>query len=153
MDGVKTHVLQKLELWQYYVIDVEGHVQAFSSAWDQLETRSVSSLGEESLDEKSPDDATSLIQKYALRNRMALAARFATHVDVNLSISILRSIAGGQSKEQACAIFKKALDAINEPLYRTFDEDNAAIMDNLKSRLRYTRVNSNGPRMGKITKE
>ncbi|KAJ1941419.1 bifunctional 4-alpha-glucanotransferase/amylo-alpha-1,6-glucosidase, partial [Linderina macrospora] len=35
MEGVETHVIQPLKLWEFYVVDVEGTVSAVAEAWDQ----------------------------------------------------------------------------------------------------------------------
>lgn len=151
--GVKTHVLQPLRLWEFYAINVEAQKEELGKLWDQpSEGKSVNSLGEDDLQTASLDDVFKLLERHALRNRMSLSERFATHVDVAVSLSILRGInQGKKDKDQILQIFGDALDKLNAPLYALYDEDVQAITSNLAGRLKYMRVEEGGPKMGPIT--
>lgn len=160
IDGVKQHVLQSLKLWEFYVIDATGHKQDFKNAWDSFNnndgsSRMIHSLGEdESLQGRSASEAAPLLKRHALRNHMALADRFTTHLDIPLSVCIMRNLVGeGTSSDEAADAFGKAIDELNVPLYATYDDDVKAILSNLSGRLTYMRVDAGGPKVGPITKE
>lgn len=153
MSGVKSDVLKQLDLWEYYVLDVEAHQQPFMSAWKQSEGGSaIGSIGSEQLAGRSLDDGFNILQNYALIDRMALSARFVTHVDISIAVKVYRQIGQGHSDEEVFAAFRSSLDKINAPLYATYDEDYRTIVSNLAGRLRYQRLDSHGPLLGAITK-
>ncbi len=152
---VESETLKKLDLWQYYVLDVASLVNAFETAWKQTAGSSsgpLSVIGEESLDGKTLADAPALLTKYALRNRLALSSRYATQVDIPLSIALLRTLSSAQEEDaEVFRAFRAALDEINAPLYQLYDEDVKAIVSNLKGRLAFQRLDPHGPKLGKIT--
>jgi glycogen debranching enzyme len=47
----------------------------------------------------------------------------------------------------------RVVDVINVPLYLEWEEDTKAAVGNLKNRVRYTRLDNHGPKLGKISKE
>ncbi|UZJ52793.1 hypothetical protein CBS101457_002113 [Exobasidium rhododendri] len=158
INGIKTHVLQPLRLWEYYVVDVEGEKQAFAKAWESsVGSRTISSLGTDDLRSSPRKDALSLLQKHALRNHMTLDDRFTTHVDINVAIAIMKGLyrddPSSGSKEKVVEAFGKLLDQINVPLYATYDDDVKAILENVGGRLTYMRIEEGGPKMGPITSE
>ncbi|KDN43331.1 glycoside hydrolase family 133 protein [Tilletiaria anomala UBC 951] len=151
MSGVKAHVLNQLELWQYYVIDVEAHTRAFQTAWGQSDAALTKLPEQESLDDKGLDDASALLQKHALRNRMALSSRYCTDIEIGTAIGIMRSLGRSKPDGDVFEAFKKALDAINVPLYTVYDDDLKAITANLEGRLKYQRLDPRGPQLGEIS--
>lgn len=153
IDGVKAHVLTKLKLWEYYVINVQAEKEKFAKEWDAPAKEAASGVDRTQLRGKTLGDAFGLIQKNALRNRMTLGARYTTHVDIPVAVSIFKDVAGNASKEAVVEAFGKALDKINVPLYGTYDDDVKAILENVAGRLTYMRIEDNGPKMGEITKE
>lgn len=157
MKGVQTHVIGPLNLWQYYVIDVAAEKEAFTKAWrdDQSASRIVRSLGNDELSGSSLAEAFTLLERHALRNRMALSDRYATHLDTPVAVAILRALAENDAKGEAEALdaFAKAMDSLNASLYALYDDDVKAIMENLSGRMAFMRLDANGPKMGVITKE
>lgn len=153
VQGIKTHVLQPLRLWEYYVVKVESEKQEFSKAWDtSVSGRTISSLGTDDLRTSSEEDAFILLQRHALRNHLTLADRFTTHVDINVAVAIMKGLyRDNASKENVVEAFGKVLDRINVPLYATYDDDVKAILENVGGRLTYMRVEEGGPKLGPIT--
>lgn len=153
IQGITSHVLQPLRLWEYYVINVEGQKEELSKAWDEPSAgKTVSSLGDDDLRSAPIEDAFKLLERHALRNRMTLNERFTTHVDIGVSVAILRGLSSGKhDKQQIVTTFGNALDKLNAPLYALYDDDVKAITSNLAGRLRYMRVEEGGPKMGPIT--
>lgn len=153
MEGVKSNVLTSLKLWQYYVLDVAAHKEEFVKAYSsESGKKQINSVGEDDLSNATLEQAPALLEKYALRNKMTLADRYTTHLDIPLSLSICQTLGKGKSKEEIQQAFEKALDVINAPLYQTYDDDVKAALENLGGRLKYMRIEEGGPKMGKITK-
>lgn len=154
INGVHEHVLQPLRLWEYYAINVAAQKDEFAQAWDGDAGRTISSLGNDDLRSASLDDAFTLLQRHALRNRMSLDERFTTHMDIAVAVSIMRGLCQGKAdKTKALEVFGSTLDRINVPLYAFYDEDVKAIVSNLAGRLKYMRLEEGGPMMGLITPE
>ncbi|PWN52853.1 putative 4-alpha-glucanotransferase [Violaceomyces palustris] len=155
MEGVKTRVLAPLKLWEYYVLDVEGQKDMFVKAWRKrsagLSRNGASDLFK--IDGLTLESAANCLEEHALRGRMSLAARFVTKIDVEAAVQILEQIAGVASDEEVFMAFENALDKINAGLYALYDEDYSAIVENLGGRLRYSRIEASGPKLGRITKE
>ena len=151
INGVRSHVLAELKLWQFYVLDTQEAKVAFETAW---KNRGNGGYAIEIDCQVSPktSDAAKLIQEHALHNRMSLAGRFATKVDLDKAVPILAKVYPNYTDAEMLELFSKIVDEINAPLYSTYDDDVVAILDNLKGRLKYTRVDPNGPKLGAITK-
>lgn len=153
MEGVKTSVFSTLKLWQYYVLDTASHKEEFAKASSVGSSKKqINSVGEDDLRNATLEQAPALLEKYALRNRMTLADRYTTHLDIALSLSICQTLGEGKSKEEIQQAFEKALDVINAPLYQLYDEDSKAALENLSGRMTYMRIEEGGPKMGKISK-
>ncbi|KAK0548553.1 bifunctional 4-alpha-glucanotransferase/amylo-alpha-1,6-glucosidase [Tilletia horrida] len=154
VNGIKEHVYGPLKLWQYYVIDVEASKSQLADGWDghQGQGSNTEEL-QADLQGKNLGSAAELLEKHALQGRLMLADRFATRLDVSTAVKILRTLADaeGKGKDDALAAAAAALDQINGPLYATFDEDVKAGLENLGGRLKYTRLDPNGPKLGAIS--
>ncbi|KAK0522150.1 bifunctional 4-alpha-glucanotransferase/amylo-alpha-1,6-glucosidase [Tilletia horrida] len=152
VNGMKQHVYEPLKLWQYYVVDVEANKAQLADAWDGEQVQGSEELQNE-LQGKNLGDAAALLEKHALKNRLILGERFATRLDIPTAVRILRTLADaeGKGKDDAIQAAGAALDKINAPLYAVFDEDVKAGLDNLGGRLRYQRLDDNGPKLGPIS--
>ncbi|KAG8899597.1 hypothetical protein FRB99_006561, partial [Tulasnella sp. 403] len=47
----------------------------------------------------------------------------------------------------------RVLDVLNVDLYKEWEEDSRVALDNIRNRLKYTRLDEHGPRLGKITRD
>ncbi|KAE8221765.1 hypothetical protein CF319_g4920 [Tilletia indica] len=156
VSGIKQHVYEPLKLWQFYVVDVEGNKAQIGKGWDgeQVQGEEAEQLQGE-LQGKNLGDAAYLLEKYALKNRLVLGDRFATTLHIPTAVKILRTLADAEGKGQDDALNAAgaALDKINGPLYAAFDEDVKTGIDNLSGRLRFQRLDDNGPKLTAITKQ
>jgi len=154
INGIKQHVYEPLKLWQYYVVDVEANKSQLADGWDgeQAQGENAEEL-QGALQGKNLGDAAALLEKYALKNRLILGERFATTLDIPVAVKILRTLADaeGKGKDDAIQAASAALDSINAPLYAVFDEDVKTGLENLGGRLRYQRLDDNGPKLGAIS--
>ncbi|PWN22903.1 putative 4-alpha-glucanotransferase [Microstroma glucosiphilum] len=144
IEGVKAHVLDPLKLWQYYVIDVKATKEAVSAAWSSSASKTGTPV-------KTSEELATALKAQALRGELALSDRFVTHLDTEATVAILKSSYSDESS--AVEAVGKAVDALNVPLYQTYDDDIKAITSNLKGRLAYMRVEEGGPKLGPITPE
>lgn len=148
MDAVKQHVLGPLKLWQYYVIDVKAAKESYQSAASSSnESKSAAQVSESTIKE-----AAAKFRSSAVKNEMTLAGRFATTIDANEAARIIQS-EYGFGGDASIDFFAKVADEVNATYYATYDEDVKAIISNLEGRVKFTRIDSNGPQLGKISKD
>lgn len=156
MDGIDTHVVRKMELWQYYVFDKDSIIKSIEKLANDGSAR-VSPV------ELPPDvnvnDLKSL-SAFVLRaananSSVILGDRFANKLDDKKLFGIILSVLKTEGTN-ADAIVGKAraiVDEINADLYATYDDDVKSIKAQLRDRIRFLRLDDNGPKMGPVTDE
>ncbi|SNX85785.1 probable 4-alpha-glucanotransferase / amylo-1,6-glucosidase (glycogen-debranching enzyme) [Melanopsichium pennsylvanicum] len=152
IDAIKQHVLGPLKLWQYYVIDIKAAKESFRSAVSSSKAQS-GSRAATSATGILLKEAAKKMRSSAVQNEMKLAGRFATTVDVRKAAQIVQSEYGFNDVEESVDFFAKVADEVNASYYAIYDEDVKAILSNLEGRLKFTRIDPNGPQLGKISKE
>ncbi len=152
INAVKEHVIAPLKLWQYYAIDVKAAKESFNSAI-KTQKAEPSSRSAPQVTEAVLKEAASKLKSSAVKNEMTLAARFGTTIDAAEAVKIVQSDYGFTDAQQAAAFFAKVADEVNASYYATYDDDVKAILSNLEGRVKFTRLDSNGPKLGKISPE
>lgn len=150
MDGVDAHVLEPLKLWQYYVFDKQAVVQV-------LRKCSVESADPAHIPASVDVEDAESVAKYVILTASDAGApvftgRFANTFDSAKFLGILVAL-NCRSTDEVCTKAAEVVDAINSGLYATYDEDVACIRRQIRDRVRYLRLDSKGPRMGRITPE
>lgn len=151
MDGIKIHVLGSLKLWEFYVVDIEQTLKDLATSW---ESAPIDSL-------KVPDDVKNDLVKLAAFVRIAcvndgfgtLSKRFSNTLNTNRFAQVLKQVYGEKWNDTVESQAHKILDELNLPLYREYDDDVRVILDQLYNRIKYLRIDDNGPKMGPITTE
>ena len=148
--AVKQHVLDPLKLWQFYVVDVEAAKESFRSAASSNKAQSGSNAAAQ-INDATLKEAAAKIRSSALKNEMTLSGRFATTIDANEAVKIVQSEYGFSDANASADFFAKVADEVNASFYATYDDDVKAILSNLEGRVKFTRIDSNGPKLGKIS--
>jgi glycogen debranching enzyme len=142
---------KSLNLWQYYVLDVDRERRAVQEA-----------LNSEVPAWEGPDLAGKDVAFIAetIRNRKLVAGlggfakRFGVYVDPKIAASAIRAAFRElNDKEALAAAWGKVADVLNVDLYEEANGDQVAALDGIKNRVSYARLDSNGPKLGEITKE
>ena len=145
-------VVKGLELWQYYVLDVK---QERDAVWAALSSCKYQRWPGPDIKGKSTVDLAELIKSQGKINGLgALAARSHVYVDAELAASLVT--AAFEDVEDLSALadaWIRVVDVINVPLYREWEDDINAAVDNVRSRVRYTRLDAHGPKLGEISQE
>ncbi|KAI9833476.1 MAG: hypothetical protein M1819_003634 [Sarea resinae] len=167
MDGIKTHVIGSLRLWEFYVLDVDRDAQAAAEAWVAGDIKfpegGFGTLGVGGLDElrgwSLKQKADFLIEKGLLGNDR-LGERYRRRTDPKIGAALLTALFGrfegpphGASQDVARNEFIKILDEVNLPFYREYDADSGEILEQIFNRVKYVRLDEHGPRLGPITLE
>lgn len=160
MEGVKTHAIGSLKLWEYYVLDVKANTAAAVEAWlaGKSDTSTIGASGGYKKDLSLYDRAL-LLSKHGLIGADRQGERYRRHIDPAVGAAYLElefgkaGKAGKDKIEEVTKEYTKVLDELNLPFYKEYDVDNSEILEQLYNRLTYLRLDENGPKMGKISKE
>lgn len=159
MEGIKTHVIGALKLWEYYVVDVKAATDSVLEAWLAGKATPGKIGGEEHTKESSLYEKAQKLIKYGLIGADTLGTRYSRKIDLGVGAAFLTLEHGkpdpkdSKKTEKARKEFIKVLDEINLPFYKEYDLDSAEILEQIYNRLTYLRLDANGPKMGKISRE
>lgn len=160
MDYIKDDLLPKLKLWEYYVIDVATEKKRFSEAWQNPKYWDKPTHTLDNIAALSSEEVDQTFARLCLNQDWhAINSRYNPKI-VNPSgavaiIAKLLDTTTGKDKSvtEAEDRLEKILNDLNVDRYRMFNEDIAAILDNTRGRIDYTRLQDHGPKMGRITLE
>ena len=162
--GIKVHVISKLRLWEYFAVNVKSGTEAVMSAWRKGTTKMPDggfngSLGGgvDAVKSWSLYQKADFLKNRGMLNGLRIDGRGSRQVDPAVAAALLNALHGRfedasdvQSGEET---IKAILNELNLPFYSEYDADVAAILDQTKGRIQYTRLDPNGPRLGPVTKE
>ena len=154
--GIQTHVIDKMDLWQYYVFDRKSIVASIEKlATDNSARVSPVELPSDVDVNNSKSLASFVLASANVNSSVILGERFANKLDIKKFFAIILSVLKSQGTQPE-AIVEKAgsiVDEINADLYNTFNDDINSIKNQLSDRIRFLRLDDNGPKMGPVTKE
>ena len=158
MDGVKSHVIGGMRLWEFYVVNVDRDVQASVSTWRMGNTSLPSGGSGGRLDfaqDWSLKRKADWIIDHALTGNDRLGERFRRRVRPETAASLLTAIVGPFSRapneSNASKVLHDILNEVNLQYYREYDAELAVIMEQLSNRIKYQRLDGNGPKLGAIS--
>ncbi|KAL9630498.1 MAG: hypothetical protein Q9164_006382 [Protoblastenia rupestris] len=160
--GMHEHVVKKLDLWQYYVVDVKQNTTDAMTAWSEGRTM-IPSSGFEGSDIGGLEGVKdwSLQQKasFLLQNKFVggegLGPRFHRKAGPETAAALLTALYGRfetSNQEAGHSTMTQILNEINSPFYAQYDGDMGVISQQVFDRVRYLRLDDDGPKMGPITK-
>lgn len=157
MNSLETHVIGKIRLWEYFVVDVKKNAEQIIEAWAKKD------VGEYDVKLKTDDKAEQVLNliEVGLVGMDRLGERFRRHVDPKIGAAFL-NLHYGEPKadsgkeddeytEKAKEFISKVLDDVNLPLYKQYDADAAEIIEQIYNRINYQRLDPNGPKHGTIS--
>ncbi|EGC49156.1 glycogen debranching enzyme [Histoplasma capsulatum var. duboisii H88] len=165
VNGIKGNVIDKIRLWEYYAVDVqrdvERTIQAYVSDYVRIPEGGfgVDTIGPlQEIRNWSLKEKASFIRERGLNNNSRILGRHSRDVDAAVGAALLRALYGRYEKEssdisQIRIELVKILDEVNLPLFLEFDRDSQEIFDQVFNRVKYQRLDDNGPKLGPITEE
>ena len=166
MDGVKTHVIVPLRLWEYHVVNVEKCARAAVESWMKAEIKMPESGiggagvgGLEGVKNWSLRQQADFLLDNGFTGSSQLGPRFYRCPDPQLSAALLTFMYGRYDSDDDEAptqggvknVMTKILDELNAPLYQEYDADVAEILEQVFNRVKYLRLDDHGPKTGRIT--
>ncbi|KAK4672797.1 bifunctional 4-alpha-glucanotransferase/amylo-alpha-1,6-glucosidase [Podospora pseudopauciseta] len=162
MGAIKKEVIAEIRLWEYYVLDVERDADAAVESWVVGRTNfpdgSIGSHGLDGLRSTSLEEQAQWITKHGLQNMDRLGERFRRRADPSVAAALLSVLFGkyegnkGSAADQAAArnALVKILDVVNVPFYEEYDAEVADTLQQVFNRIKYVRLDDNGPKLGPI---
>ncbi|TCD67967.1 hypothetical protein EIP91_011768 [Steccherinum ochraceum] len=144
--------LGKRDMWQYYVLDVIKEKQAVK---DALTKGSVTAWAGSNIAGKTVVELAEIVRDFGIvKGLRSLEKRFGTHVEGPVAAGIVKAAFVDLSDVDALAdAWIRVVDVLNVPLYQEWKDDTAAAIEQIKGRVKYTRLDDHGPKLGPITKE
>ena len=168
VNGIRPHVLDKLRLWEYYIVDVATDARLAVEAWTKWEVTfpkngfGISGIGGlEGVKDWTLKQRAEFLTRNGFSGAGQMGARFARKTSPRIASALLTAILGrydpnedgASSRDVAVETITKTLDELNLQFYREYDDDAATIAQQVHDRVRYLRIDANGPKQGAVTPE
>jgi glycogen debranching enzyme len=166
MEGIKEHVIAKIKLWEFYVVDVEKDTKAVVDAW--LRGKVDYSAGPynpgihglQQVKDLSYSAKVEFVLDRVIEGSERMGERYRRKADPESGALLLAVLLGPYDKRTqdaadervAYGTIHKFLEECNLQYYKEYDADCAAIMEQLYNRIKYVRIDDHGPKEGPITK-
>lgn len=146
-------VVRGLNLWQYYVIDVAREKDAVNAV---LKSGKVTPWAGPDVANKSAVEVAQVIrnQNALIHGFGQLASRFGVKFDPEIAAGIAKAAFTNLNDPDALSeAWGKVVDVLNVPLYEEWEADTRAAIDSVRNRIKYTRLDEHGPKLGAISRE
>jgi len=150
MDGLAEFIKDR-DMWQYYVLDVQREKDEVRCAiesdrvtpWSgpNVAGKSVAAIAEIARTSSILTGLNQLCSRYGARSDPEKAAGLIKAAFVNI----------GGDVDTFVEAWGRVVDVINVPLYEEWERDTKAAFDQVKGRLKYIRLEENGPKLGEIS--
>nr|GAT49271.1 glycoside hydrolase family 13 protein [Mycena chlorophos] len=150
MGGVQG-VVNDLNLWQYYVLDVAREKDSVNAA---LKSDKIVAWDGPSVDGRNVVEIAEILRASCKINGLGkYASRFGVSVDSGVAAGLVKAAFVDVFDASALVeAWARVVDVVNVPLYEEFNADVKAAVDNVRNRLQYTRLDEHGPKLGEISK-
>ncbi|EFA84547.1 glycogen debranching enzyme [Heterostelium album PN500] len=163
LDNLITHIgdscLNPLKLWEYYVLDVSREMESFNQKYPAT----VPTINPEMpfnspfmpISPKNANENADLVNQIQKKGliRNPNYERFSMTIDLEFTFKLLNGNATfkNYTMEEKKQRYEDLLRLINLNLYREYDGDHDAILNNVRERIKYERLAAHGPRLGPIS--
>lgn len=145
-----TEYLKSLDFWQYYVLDTKAERENIKAA---LSANKVTPWDGPAVAGKTLVELFEILKGSGkITGYRGLAGRFSTKVDGSVAAGFVKAAFSEVTDISALADgWIKVVDVVNVSLYEEWDGDTKVALDNIKNRLKYTRLDEHGPKLGPIS--
>lgn len=144
--------IQQFNFWQYYVLDIKKEKEAAQIA---LSSGEIKPWEGPDIRGKSAAELATILRAHRdgelIQGLSKYAKRFGVTVDGAVAVGFVQAARG--SDIELVKTWGEIVDALNLPLYREWEEDVNIALVQIKNRLKYTRLEDHGPKLGNITRK
>ena len=153
MDGIQTHVLDKLKLWEYYVFNKRQTIVDLEKSFNDNKNNINKIQIPNDVDSQDLKQLSDYVLKVANINPTPIIGdRFANKLNVDKFLGVLFTVFDNNVEFETIANrAEEIIDEINSDLYAAFDDDTNSIKQRVADRIKYLRLADNGPKLGEIT--
>ena len=149
VEGFESY-LKPRNMWQFYVLDVKAERAAVADALSKKDV--VPWSGVDVANKTVVELANILRDSGKVEGLRKLEGRFKTHVPGPVAAGLVQAAFVNLSDNAALAdAWIRIVDVLNVPQYEEWNEDTKIALDSIRNRMKYTRLEENGPKMGPIT--
>lgn len=143
-------IFDSLRLWEYYVLNVEAEKEAVKAALSSP----VPAWTGEAVSGRTVAELANVVRAAGKISGLSqYAKRFGVHVDPAYAASLVKAafteLAGDLGA--LAEAWGRVADVLNVDLYTEANGDKRAALDGIKNRVKYTRLDDHGPKMGEIS--
>jgi glycogen debranching enzyme len=147
--------LKQFNFWEYYVLDVQ---QEKENVREVLKSGKARTWDGPDVKGRSDAEIATIVREYEDGRLVGglgkFSKRFGASVDAAIAAGIVQAAVNSpQNTDALVDHWGRVVDVLNVPLYQECEDDTKMALDNIKSRLKYTRLDEHGPRLGEITKK
>ena len=144
--------IQRFDFWQYYVLDIKKEKDVLQGA---LSAGNIQAWEGSDVQGKSAAELATILRAYRdgeyLQGLSKYAKRYGVNVDGAVAAGFVLAARGRDA--DLVDIWGQVVDALNLPLYKECEDDINSVLENIKNRLKYTRLEDHGPKLGEITRK
>ena len=141
---------QQFKFWQYYVLDVAKEKEVIT---DALSSGNIEVWNGPNLQGKTATELATILREYRggelLQGLSKYSKRYGVNVDGAVAAGFV--LAARDGGVDLVSTWGDIVDALNLPLYREWEDDINAAVENIKNRLKYGRLDDHGPKLGEIS--
>ncbi|KAF4500951.1 Glycogen debranching enzyme [Fusarium agapanthi] len=158
MNAIKTEVLAKIRLWEYYAVDVDRDADEAVQAFSQGKKYTSEDAPDfekklENVKSASIKDQVEFFREFGLTGTDRMGERFRRRVKPDVAASFFASSVGSSDEKAARAKIVEILEILNVDYYKEYDAEVDDILQQIFNRIKYVRLDDHGPKLGEINKE
>jgi glycogen debranching enzyme len=138
-------------MWQYYVLDVEREKEVVKGA---INSGKIVPWSGPDVAGKSIVELAEIVKTLSIIAGLnELGSRYGARSDSGMAAGLLKaaSVSIVNDVDTLVEIWAQVVDVINVPLYKEWEKDTTIALDHVKNRLKYIRLEENGPKLGEIS--
>ncbi|EMD39051.1 glycoside hydrolase family 13 protein [Gelatoporia subvermispora B] len=145
--------VNELNLWEYYILDVERERESVKKA---VETGVITPWKGTDIAHKTVPELAGIFRSTDhIEGFRKFEKRKGTRVSGAIAAGFVKAafVDLGDEPGALADAWVRVVDVLNVPLYEEWEDDIKAALTGIKDRLKYTRLDDHGPKLGPITKE
>ncbi|QLL33710.1 hypothetical protein HG536_0F00340 [Torulaspora globosa] len=151
MEGIKSHVIGSMKLWEYYVIDIETTIDQVKELWERPSSDDAVDIPKDIVGDNLVQVAQFVRDRLTGEKFGTLGKRNGNSLYVSKFTAVLKCLYGEVWDDLLLNKMRKILNEVNLPLYAQYDDDVSEILEQLFNRIKYLRIDDHGPKQGPIT--
>lgn len=150
MDGLSEFIKDR-NMWQYYILDVQREKDTMKCAIE--DNKVIPWSGPDVAGKSIPAIAEIVRTSFIIAGLNQLCSRYGAHSNGEMAAGLIKAAFANIGDDVGALVeaWGHVIDAINVPLYEEWERDTKVALDHVKGRLKYIRLEENGPKLGEIS--